>query len=153
MKGITKKINTEEGRFFNFLRSFMAAGLPSMKNELTPLAKSILTPLWLTAGASGTDAAIHQRFWIRDDCADNFEWRNERYITSLLIKGVSETVKNEAKKQKGRFLVMLLGALVANLFGNMLASKRVLRGGDWVIRAGGGVITGSEVVIRAGQGF
>ena len=35
----------------------------------------------------------------------------------LLMKGVSETIKDEAKKQKGEFLGMLLGALAANLFG------------------------------------
>ena len=29
----------------------------------------------------------------------------------LLIKGVSETIKNEANKQKGGFLRMLLGIL------------------------------------------
>ena len=30
---------------------------------------------------------------------------------SLLIKGVSETIKNETKKQKGGFLSMLLSTL------------------------------------------
>ena len=57
--------------------------------------------------------------------------RNERHYetvkslkkSSLLIKGVSETIKNEAKEQRGGFLGMLLGRLVASLLGNMLASK------------------------------
>ena len=31
--------------------------------------------------------------------------------SGLLLKGVSETIQNEAKKQKGRFLSMLLGTL------------------------------------------
>ena len=31
--------------------------------------------------------------------------------TSLLIKGVSETIKSEAKKQNGRFLSVSLGTL------------------------------------------
>ena len=35
--------------------------------------------------------------------------------SGLLIKGVSETIKNEAKQQKGRFLSMLLGTLGASL--------------------------------------
>ena len=39
----------------------------------------------------------------------------------LLIKGVSEIIQNEAKKQKAGFLGMLLGKLVAGIFGNMLA--------------------------------
>ena len=33
----------------------------------------------------------------------------------LLLKGDSETIKNEAKEQKRRFLVMLLGALGGSL--------------------------------------
>ena len=39
----------------------------------------------------------------------------------LLIKGVSEIIQNEAKKQKAGFLGMLLGKLVEGILGNMLA--------------------------------
>ena len=42
---------------------------------------------------------------------------------SSLIKGVSETIKNEGKEQKGGFLEMLLGTLGASLSGNLLAGK------------------------------
>ena len=47
--------------------------------------------------------------------------------SGLLLEGVSETIKNEAKEQKGKFLSMLLGTLGANLLGNMLAGKGVIR--------------------------
>ena len=53
--------------------------------------------------------------------------------SGLLLKGVSETVQNEAKKQKGGFFSMLLGTLVASLLGNMLAVK-----GPGTSRAGEG---------------
>ena len=43
--------------------------------------------------------------------------------SGLLIEGVSETVKNEAKEQRGEFYSALLGTLGASLLGNMLASK------------------------------
>ena len=56
--------------------------------------------------------------------------------SGLLIKVVSETIKNKAKEQKGQFLGMILGKLVASLLGNMLEGKRVIRGGKGVIRAG-----------------
>ena len=36
----------------------------------------------------------------------------------LLIKGVSQTIKNEAKEQKEQFLGMLLGTLGVSLVGN-----------------------------------
>ena len=42
---------------------------------------------------------------------------------NILLKGVTETIKNETKEQKGGFLNMLLGTLEASLFGNMLAGK------------------------------
>ena len=40
-----------------------------------------------------------------------------------LLKGVSETIQNEAKDQKGGFLSVLIGTLGASLLGNMLARK------------------------------
>ena len=48
----------------------------------------------------------------------------------LLIKGVSETIKNGAKEQKGGFLGMLLRTLVASLLGSAVARKRVIRAGQ-----------------------
>ena len=45
--------------------------------------------------------------------------------SGLLLKGVSKTVQNESKKQKGGFLSMVLGTLGASLLGNMLAGKGV----------------------------
>ena len=44
-------------------------------------------------------------------------------VFRLLLKGVSETVQNEAKKQNGGFLIMLLDKLGASLLGSMLAVK------------------------------
>ena len=58
--------------------------------------------------------------------------------SGLLLKGVSETVQNEAKEQKWGFLSMLLGTLVASLLGNILTSKRINRAGESVVRAGYG---------------
>ena len=43
--------------------------------------------------------------------------------SGLLIKGVSETIKNEAKEQKGGFPGMLSGILGASILGNLLAGK------------------------------
>ena len=48
----------------------------------------------------------------------------------LLIKGVSETIKNEAKEQKGGFLGMFLGTLGANLLGNPLTGEGTIRAGQ-----------------------
>ena len=51
----------------------------------------------------------------------------------LLIKEISKTIKNETKEGKGRFLSMLLGSLGANLLGNLLTDKGVIRAFEGVI--------------------
>ena len=52
----------------------------------------------------------------------------------LLIKGFTETIKNEGKEQKGGFIPMLLGTLVASVLGNGLTGRGVIRTGEGVIR-------------------
>ena len=47
--------------------------------------------------------------------------------SSLLLKGFCETIQNEAKEQKERFLGMLFGTLGARLLGNMLAGKGITK--------------------------
>ena len=51
----------------------------------------------------------------------------------LLPEGISETIQNEAKEQKGGFLSMLLGTLGASLLGNILPGKGINRTGEGVI--------------------
>ena len=64
--------------------------------------------------------------------------------SNILLKGVTKTIKNETKEQKGGFLSMLLRALGASLFGNFLA-------GEGIVRAGSGNKKGKGIV-RAGPG-
>ena len=53
----------------------------------------------------------------------------------LLLKGVSETIQNEAKEQRGGFLSMLLGTLAASLLGDILTGWRINRAGEGIVRA------------------
>ena len=46
--------------------------------------------------------------------------------SGLLIKGISETNKNETKEQKMDMLSMSLRILAASILGNVLAGKRVI---------------------------
>ena len=43
--------------------------------------------------------------------------------SGILLEGISETIKNEAKEQKGEFLDMLLGTLGASLLENVITGK------------------------------
>ena len=49
--------------------------------------------------------------------------------SGLLIKGISETIKNETKEQKGGFLPILLETLTVSILGSALAGKEVIRAG------------------------
>ena len=55
--------------------------------------------------------------------------------SGFLIEGATETIKNEAKEQKGGFRSMLLGTLTSSISGNVLAWKGVKKVGEEVIRA------------------
>ena len=120
--------------------------LSLMKSVIQPLAKSVLIPLGLTAAASAANAGIHKK--ILGSGHDTILIISNNEITyileivkslkepGLLLKRVSETIKNEAKEQKGGFLVMLLGTLGASPLGNMLAGKGVMRPGEGTVRVG-----------------
>ena len=54
----------------------------------------------------------------------------------LLIKGVSETIQNEAKEQKWAFLSMLLGALRSSSLESLLTGTCIIRADKETIRAG-----------------
>ena len=71
------------------------------------LAKSVLIPLGLSAGISVADAAIQKKIYGSGTTAliiSNEEFEDIMKIvksleeSGLLIKGISETVKNEAKE-------------------------------------------------------
>ena len=49
--------------------------------------------------------------------------------SNILLKGITKTIQNETKEQKGGFLGMLLGTLGASLLGNMITGKGILRAG------------------------
>ena len=67
--------------------------------------------------------------------------------SGLLLKGVTETVQNKVKEQKGGFLSMLLGTLGASLLGNLLTGKGIYRAGK-----GKGINRAGEGIVRAGYG-
>ena len=80
------------------LGPLITTGLPLIGNVLKPLAKSMEKDVIMKIIKSLEES-------------------------DLLIKGVSETIENEAKEQRGRFLGMLLDTLGARLLKNMLKVK------------------------------
>ena len=120
----------QSGGFFGrLLNPLLKTGLPLMKNVIKPLAKSVLIPLGLTAAASAADAGIHKKILgsgnttliiSNNEIEDIIKIVKSLEDSGLLLKGVSKTIQNEAKEQKGGFLSMFLGTLVASLLGDIL---------------------------------
>ena len=117
----------------------LKTGLPLIKNVIKPLAKSVLIPLGLTAAASAADAGIHKKILgsgnttliiSNEEMNDIIKIVQALEDSNVLLKGVTEKVKNETKEQKGRFLSMLLGTLGASLLGNLLTGKGFVRAGS-----------------------
>ena len=59
--------------------------------------------------------------------------------SNILLNGVTKTITNETKEQKGGFLSTLLGTLAASLLGNTLAGKGILRE-DYGNKKGKGIL-------------
>ena len=172
------KIEQSGGFLGRLLGPLLKTRLPLIGNVHKPLVKNVLIPLGLTAAAA-TDAAIHKKMFgsgarpsnlalltiliiSNDGMNDIMNKVKSLEESGLLIKGVGETIKNEAKEQKGGFLSMLLGKLGASLLGNLLTGNGAIATsqgsesnitGRGTIRAGKDTIRAGESTIRTGRDF
>ena len=115
--------------------------------EAMPLAKNVLAPLGLTAAMSAIDGSIEKKIHgsgvkliiEQEDMNDIMKIIEALENSGILLKGVSKTIENETKEQRGGFLSMLLGTLGASLLDNLLTGgKGIMRAGDGIVRAGSG---------------
>ena len=133
----------QSGGFLGKLLSKLAGPL---KEVAMPLAKNVLTPLGLTAAMSAIDGSIQKKIHgsgikliiEEEDMQDFIKIIKELENSEIILKGVSKTIENEIKEQRGGFLSMLLGTLGASLLGNLLTGKGIMRVEDGIVRAGEG---------------
>ena len=134
----------QSGGFLGKLLSKLAG--PLMKVAM-PLAKNVLIQLGLTAAMSAIDGSIQKKIHgsgVKLIIEQEYMKDIMKIIKALanygiLLKGISKTIKNETKEQRGGFLSMLLGTLGASLLGNLLTSgKGIMRAGNGIVRAGKG---------------
>ena len=102
---ITKII--QSGGFLGSLLSKLAG--PLMKVAV-PLAKNILAPLGITAAASAIDAGIQKKKKKHGSGTATLIISNERMNdimkiedSNILLKGITEKIKNKTKEQKEDF--------------------------------------------------
>ena len=139
-KAQIKKI-IQSGGFLGKLLSKLAGPLTKVA---MPLAKNVLAPLGLTAAMSAIDGGIQKKIhgsgvkliFEEEDMKDIMKIIEALENSGILLKGVSKTIENETKEQRGGFLSMLLGTLGASLLGNLLTGKDIIRAGDGIVRAG-----------------
>ena len=158
---ISKKI--QSGGFLGSLLSKLAG--PLIKVAI-PLVKNVLASLGITAAASAIDAGIQKKIHgsgtttliiSNKEMNDIIKIVQALEDSNILLKGVTKTIKNETKEQKGGFLSMLLGTLGASLLGNLLAGKGIVRAGSGnkkgkgIERAGSRNKKGKRIA-RAGYG-
>ena len=138
----------QSGGFLGLLLSKLAG--PLMKIAI-PLAKNVLAPSGITAATSAIDAEIQKKINSSGTTTliiSNEEMNDIMKIVqaledfNILLKGVTKTIKNETKGQKGGFLSMFLGTLGASLRANLLAGKGIVGSGNkkrkGIVRAGYG---------------
>ena len=142
-KAQIKKLIQSEGFLGKLLSNLVG---PLMKVAL-PLAKYVLAPLGFTAAMSAIDGSIQKKIHgsgikliiEEEDMKDIMKSIEALENSGILLKGVSKTVENETKEQRGAFLSMLLGTLGSSLLGNLLTGgKGIMRAGDGILRAGSG---------------
>ena len=133
----------QKGGFSRFLAPLLKSGLPLLISVIKPLGM-----LGLTVAASAADAAINKKILgsinhtiliiSNNDMQNLLKMVKSLEDSGISLDGITETVKNGVKEQKGGFLSILLGTLGASLLGNMLAGRGVIRAGEGTIRAGYG---------------
>ena len=146
------------------LDPLLKTGLPLISNVIKPLVKSVLIPLGLTAAASAADAGIHKKILgsgnpssshntvliiSNDETHDIIKIVKSLEDSGLLVKGVTETVQIEGKKQTGGFLSVLLGTLGSSLLGNLVTGREIYRASTG---RGKGKNRAAEEIVRAGHG-
>ena len=136
-----------------FLGSLLSKLTEILMKVAVLLVKNILAPLGITAAASAIDAGIQNKIHgsgttiliiSNEEMNDIMKIVQALEDSNILLKGVTKTIKNETKEQKGGFLSMLLGTLGASLLGNLLIGKGIVRAssrnkkGKGIVRAGTG---------------
>ena len=127
------------------LAPLLKTRLPLIGNVLKSLAKSVLILLGLTAAAAATDEVRHKKMFgsgvttsiiLNEEMNDIMKIVKSLEESVLLIKGVSDTIKNVAKEQKERFAGMLLGTFTCYFSGNLLTGKVISRADEGTTRTG-----------------
>ena len=140
IKAQISKIFQSGGFLGNILGPLLKTGLPLLKSVIKPLGL-----LGLTAARSAIDAGVQKKIYrsgtttlviSNEEMNDIMKIVQALEDSNILLKGVTKTIKNETKLEKGGFLSMLLVTLGASLLGDLLTKNL---SGKGTVRAGEGI--------------
>ena len=139
-KAQISKIIQSGGFLSKLLAPLLKTGLPLLKSVIKSLGL-----LGLTAASSAIDTGVQKKIYGSGTTTlviSNEEMNNIMKIvqaledSGILLKGITKTIKNETKEQKGGFLSMLRGTLGASLLGDLLTKNL---SGKGTVSAGEGI--------------
>ena len=112
-KAQISKVIQSGGFLGKLLGPLLRTGLPLMKNVIKPLAKSVLTPLGLTAAMSALDARIQKKIFSgsgtttlvisSEDINDIMKIVQALEESNILLKGVLKQLKIKQNNEKEGF--------------------------------------------------
>ena len=126
-KAEISKIIQSGGFLGKLLSPLLKIGLPLLKSVIKPLDL-----LGLTAASSAIDAGVQKKIYgsrtitlliSNEEMNDIMKTVEALKDSGILLNGVTKTIKNETKEQKGGFLSMLIGTLGASLLGDLLTKN------------------------------
>ena len=145
-KAQISKIVQSGGFLGKLLGPLLKTGLSLLKSVIKLLGLSNLT-----AASSAIDAGAQKKIYgcgtttlviSKEEMNGIMKIVQALENSGILLKGVTKTIKNETKEQKGGFLSMLLGTLGISFLGNLLtknlSGKGTVRAGEGTIRVGYG---------------
>ena len=147
-KAQISKIIQPGGFLGRLLGPLQKTGLSLIKNVIKLLAKIALIPLRVTAAVvAAVDARIPKKILgfgrplssalltttliiSNEEMNDILKILQAFKDCNILLHGLTKTIKNETKEEKGGFLSILLGTLGANLSGTLLTGKGIAGAGS-----------------------
>ena len=127
-KAQISKIIQSGGFLGKLLSSLLKTGLPLLKSAIKPLGL-----LDLIAESSAIDAGVQKKIYgggsktliiSNEEINDKMKIVQDLEDSGIFLNGVTKTIKNETKEQKG--------GLGASLLGNLLTGKGTVRAGEGI---------------------
>ena len=97
-----------------------------IKHSKTQISKIIISGGFL---GSITGSGVTTLIISNEEMNDTMKIARTFEDSNIFLKGVTKTIREKTKGEKGGFLSMLLGTVGASLFGDLLLGKGIVRAG------------------------